>query len=165
MKMYRLKLNDFMKHYETDTLVLYWDICRGMVGNIPAWIQAHIFSADPTGREVTDTVFTHEYVFYVEKSSRELKGVLVYRLKPKKSSRTGVPFYVLEIKLICTKIGSNLGSKIMKTLYMFGEEIENLKVIIIEPTEKAVEFYKRMGYEYKGGYYNKIIKKKGEIVE
>ena len=43
------KLNDFMDHYKTDHITFWSDICRGRVGNIPGWIQAHIFSADPTG--------------------------------------------------------------------------------------------------------------------
>ena len=100
MKMYLSKLKDFMNHYQTDHISFWSDICRGRVGNIPGWIQAHIFSTDPTGIELTDTVFTHEYIFYVEKSSQELKGVLVYRLKQKKT-KEGVSFHVLEIKLIC----------------------------------------------------------------
>ena len=165
MKMYLSKLRDFMNHYQTDHISFWSDICRGRVGNIPGWIQAHIFSTDPTGIELTDTVFTHEYIFYVEKSSQELKGVLVYRLKQKKT-KEGVSFHVLEIKLICAnKYTEGLGSKIMKTLFMFGERIHNLKVIIIEPTSSAISFYKKMGYKMKSGYYNKIIKKKGNIIE
>ena len=165
MKMYLSKLNDFMNHYQTDHISFWSDICRGRVGNIRGWIQAHIFSTDPTGIELTDTVFTHEYIFYVEKSSQELKGVLVYRLKQKKT-KEGISFHVLEIKLICAnKYTEGLGTKIMKTLFMFGERIHNLKVIIIEPTSSAISFYKKMGYKMKSGYYNKIIKKKGNIIE
>ena len=48
---------------------------------------------------------------------------------------------------------------------MFGKRIDNLKVIIIEPTSSAISFYKKMGYQMKGGYYNKIIKKRGNIIE
>ena len=53
----------------------------------------------------------------------------------------------------------------MQTLHMFGEKVHNLKVIIIEPTSSAIPFYKKMGYKMKSGYYNKIIKKKGNIIE
>ena len=70
MKMYLSKLNDFMDHYQTDHITFWSDICRGRVGNIPGWIQAHIFSSDPTVIELTNTVFNHEYIFYVEKSSQ-----------------------------------------------------------------------------------------------
>ena len=165
MKMYLSKLNDFMNYYKTDHINFWSDICRGRVGNIPDWIQAHIFSSDPTGIELTDTILDHEYIFYVEKSSQELKGVLVYRLKPKKT-REGVLFHLLEIKLICAnKYTEGLGSKIMKTLFIFGTKINNLKVIIIEPTSSAISFYKKIGYRMKGGYYNKIIKKRGNIIE
>ena len=80
MRMYRLKMMEFMRAHKVYNE--FFDLCRGQVGNVPAWISKYIFSLDPIGQDISlDTVYTHDYVFYVEKSSKELKGILVYELK------------------------------------------------------------------------------------
>ena len=149
MRMYRLKMMEFMRAHKVYNEFL--DLCRGQVGNVPAWISKYIFSLDPIGQDVSpDTVYTHDYVFYVEKSSKELKGILVYELK--EDLKQGETLYdMIQIKLLCTnKYTDKLGTRIMKGLKMFGGKNDVLIAHIIEPTRSAIPFYQKMGFGYKG---------------
>ena len=149
MRMYRLKMMEFMRAHKVYNE--FFDLCRGQVGNVPAWISKYIFSLDPIGQDVSlDTVYTHDYVFYVEKSSKELKGILVYELK--EDLKQGETLYdMIQIKLLCTnKYTDKLGTRIMKGLKMFGGKNDVLIAHIIEPTRNAIPFYQKMGFGYKG---------------
>ena len=145
MAMYRSKIYEFMTAHKVNNI--WWDLCRGLVGNIPSWITTHIFSQDPFGQEESPmTLFTHDYVFYVDSHSQELKGVLIYKWEELALNES---YEELQIKLLCTsQYTDRLGSRIMRSLRMFRKDPQKkLYARIIDPTRNAKPFYTKLGFK------------------
>lgn len=154
MRMYYYKIIKFMKAHSIDGVTDVWlDLCRHSVGDIPRWLSINIFSYNPGGFIlVPDTLFTHEYIFFIEKCSKELRGILVFKII-KDLDYLGNFYDEIQIKLLCTSVyTTGLGSRIIKSLKSFYQEntgnIEkNVFARIIEPTKKAVPFYEKMKFK------------------
>tara|TARA_B100002051_G_C16688607_1_gene614105 strand:- start:801 stop:1541 length:741 start_codon:yes stop_codon:yes gene_type:complete len=154
MRMYYHKIIEFMKQHSINGVPGVWfDLCRHSVGNVPAWLSINIFSFDPGGIDfIPDTLFTHEYILFVEKCSRELKGILVFKLVEDLNCMDNI-YDEIQIKLLCTSIYTQgLGSRIIKSLKSFyneNTESNDKKVFarIIQPTKKATSFYEKMKFK------------------